>query len=133
MTAARVYHPYTEWEDWQNGMWRQCVAVTEEMDRAAFILSQPIIFANAAREMLAAWPKAAEHNLTNPEQNRRAWIGQATCAHRANAPESATRFAWWTLSAEARDAANAVADAVIADWSRRRDNQDALFPIVEAS
>lgn len=117
----RIYHPYTEWEDWRNGMWRQCVAVTEEMERAAFILSQPAIFSNAAREMLRAWPAAAEHNLTNLEQNRRAWIGQATCCHRASVSESATRFAWWTLSPEARDAANAVADHVIAGWEAARD------------
>lgn len=125
--TARIYHPYTEWEDWQNGLWRQCVAVTDEMDRAAFILVSPAIFENAAREMLAAWPKAAEHNLTNIEQNRRAWLGQATCCHRANAPESATRFAWWMLSQEAREAANAVADRVIAAWERARAAELTLF------
>lgn len=127
----RVYHPYTAWEDWQHGMWRQCVVATDEMERAAFILSSPEIFANAAREMLRRWPIAAEHNLTNTEQNRRAWLGQATCCHRANAPESATRFAWWMLSQDARDAANAVADHVIAKWERDReaDHTPALFPL----
>jgi hypothetical protein len=125
--TARVYHPYTEWEDWKAGLWRQCVAVTDDMDRAALILSSPALFANGAREMLRAWPKAAEHNLTNTEQNRRAWLGQATCCHRAGASESATRFAWWTLSTDARDAANAVADRVIADWERARAAELMLF------
>lgn len=117
----RIYHPFTAWEDWQNGLWRQCVAVTYEMDRAAFILTHPVIFANAAREMLRAWPNAAEHNLTNVEQNRRAWLGQATCCHRAGVAESATRFAWWTLSSAVRDEANATADHVIAAWEAARD------------
>jgi hypothetical protein len=81
----------------------------------------------AAKMMLRDWPRAAEHNLTNREQNRRAWIGQATCCYSSNAPEGATRLAWWVLLADERDRANAVADRVIAEWEAGRDTQTALF------
>lgn len=68
--------------------------------------------------MLRDWPLAAEHNLTDRSQNRRAWVGQATCCHEDRVPESETRAAWWLLSTEQQAAANAVADKVIEEWER---------------
>lgn len=131
--TEQIHHPYNVWEDWQAGMWRNCVAVTDHMEAAAHILSTPDLFLASARAMLNDWTKAAEHNLTNREQNRRAWIGQAACCHAAQAPESATRFAWWMLSGDERDAANAVADRVIAEWEANREahTRPQLFPISE--
>jgi hypothetical protein len=128
----RVFHPYTEWEDYQAGMWGP-VAVDAHTAAAAAVLGEPDVFYGAAVDMLAAWPKAAEHNLTNLEQNRRAWVGQAACCYLVGVPESATRLAWWLLLLDERDAANAVADRVISEWERARESsvRPALFLLEE--
>lgn len=129
--SEQVFHPYTAWEDWRNGLWRNCVAVTGHMEAAAHILGDPDVFADGARAMLRDWPNAAEHNLTNREQNRRAWIGQATCCYLAAVPESATRFGWWMLTDAERDEANTVADRVILEWEAEREAhaRPQLFPL----
>jgi len=66
-----------------------------------------------------AWEKSAEHNLSNTARNRQAWLGQAACCFSHGAPEYLTKIAWNNLTDEQRAAANAVADAVIADWETR--------------
>lgn len=117
----QVFHPYTAWEDWQAGMWQAPPNLTADMERAAHILASPDVFREAARAMLRDWPNAAEHNLTAMIQNRRAWVGQATCMHLAQVPEEATRQAWWTLTVPEQYAANMVADQAIAEWERERE------------
>jgi hypothetical protein len=128
----QVFHPWTEWEDYRAGMWR-AVPVDAHTEAAARILGDPDVFYGAAVDMLEAWPKAAEHNLTNREQNRRAWVGQAACCYLAGAPESATRLAWWLLLLDERDQANRVADSVIAEWEQAREAtaRPALFRLEE--
>lgn len=130
MSEAQVFHPYTDWEDWSGGMYR-CVVVTEDTERAARMLADPAAFYMAATMMVRDWPRAAEHNLTNREQNRRAWIGQATCCYSSNAPEGATRLAWWLLLEAERETANAVADRVIAEWEAARSAHLTLFTFDE--
>ena len=127
MVEARIYHPYTSWEDWQAGMWNSPTNLTDETAEAARILGEPTAFLPAARAMLADWTHAAEHNLTDPGQNRRSWVGQATCCHAAGVAELATRQAWWTLTEAQRDAANAVADQAIEEWVRERESHHTLF------
>jgi hypothetical protein len=116
-----VHHPYTEWEDWQAGMWQTPTDLDRDSRRAAHILSSPDLFRHAARAMLRDWIRAAEHNLTTSlAHNRYAWIGQATCCHLAQVPEAATRAAWWTLTPAEQTVANAVAAEAIAEWERSR-------------
>lgn len=127
-----VYHPYTEWEDWQAGMWQPPPDVTPAMEQAAHILTDPDLFRTAARAMLADWPNAAEHNLTTTlVNNAYSWVGQATCMHLAQVPESATRLAWWTLTPAEQCAANQVAAEVITEWQTTRDDLEhpGLFAI----
>lgn len=127
----QVWHPYTQWEDWQAGMWQSPADVTADMERASQILGNPAVFLDAARVMLREWPTAAEHNLTDMAQNRRAWVGQATCCHLAGVPEQATRLAWWTLTPTEQLAANQTADLAVAEWLTERESvhAPALFVI----
>jgi hypothetical protein len=131
MANPQVFHPYTEWEDWQAGMWQHPSNVTAETEQAAHILSDPAVFLDAARCMLRDWPNAAEQNLTTMVQNQRAWIGQATCCHLAGIAEHATRLAWWTLTAAEQHAANMVADQAAREWRTERESSrtPGLFPL----
>jgi hypothetical protein len=123
--TSQVFHHYRSWEDWKHGMWSEPRDPATEASHAADILSDPTLFGEAAREMLAEWPNAAQQNLTNPRSAGRSWVGQATCCWLADLSESATRSAWWLLSAEERDAANQVADEAVAEWRRTRQIQTA--------
>lgn len=117
---TRVWHPYTEWEDYTAGMWETPTDLDNETRTAAGILADPDIFRDAARFMLADWTRAAEQNLSGPVPGRRAWIGQATCCHLAGVREEATRTAWWVLTPAEQYRANQVADEVIVEWERAR-------------
>lgn len=114
----RIWHPYDEWEDFQNGMWRE----VSQRDRAD-LLPKAIVFTgdadlygSAMLRVIEEWPISCEQNLTDTGQNRRAWIGHAACALAIGCPEYITREAWGHLTQDQRDRANAKADYAIRRW-----------------
>ena len=123
----RISHPYTVWEDYQAGMWTPPVDLPKEVMDAGDLLGNPPGLAEAMRDACTAMPRAAEHNLTNDEQNRRAWLGQAACLNAVSARRDSTCAAWGLLSQDQRDEANAVADMVIREWEASRRGSEALF------
>lgn len=118
----RVYHPYTEWEDWRAGLYSQLpegVDADEAVADAARLLRDWWELERAMRECVARWPNAAEHNLTNPSRNKRAWLGQGACCLRLGVPEDITKAAWRTLDHLAQINANAAADRVLRSWDEQ--------------
>ena len=81
------------------------------------LLSNPKQFYISAKECLDEWFYSSWQNLSDPNINYQAWIGQATCCHKHNAPSYVTIEAWWMLSEEQREEANKVADKVMAEWN----------------
>lgn len=124
----RIYHPYDVWEDWQHGMYAIDISGAQarvELARELLASSSPL---RVAMETVArTWRHAAEVNLTNPNRNRRAWLGQAACCWAHGVPEDLTKLAWHRLTPEQQDAANAVADDVIRQWERRHVLRGSLF------
>lgn len=112
--------PYTDWEDWRAGMYRDVSREDEERltASAASLLSDSHRLAAAMREVTVAWKYASEANLHEPPNNR-AWLGQAACAFAAEVPEHLTRAAWGRLTDAQRVEANRIADRVIDEWKYR--------------
>lgn len=112
--------PYTEWEDWQAGMYRDVPREEEERltASAASLLGDALRLSAAMREVTTAWVHASEANLHEPPNNR-AWLGQAACAFAFKVPEHLTRAAWGRLTDSQRLEANRIADRVIAEWKYR--------------
>jgi hypothetical protein len=112
--------PYTEWEDWRNGMYRDVSREEEErlVQAAAGLLADVHRLSAAMREVTTEWKHASEANLHEPPNNR-AWLGQAACAFAANVPEHLTRAAWSRLTDGQRVEANRIADRVIDEWKYR--------------
>jgi hypothetical protein len=112
--------PYTDWEDWRAGMYRDVPRQDEERLTAtsASLLADPHRLAAAMREVTTAWRHASEANLHEPPNNR-AWLGQAACAFVADVPEHLTRSAWGRLTDAQRSEANRIADRVIDEWKYR--------------
>ena len=79
----RKWHPYTEWEDYQAGMY----AVSDHVMRRTRRQHRTAILAFGLRDAMAdvvlAWPIAAEHNLSDTSSNRRAMVGTVRVQPRA--------------------------------------------------
>ena len=123
---SKVQHPYGKWEDFHAGMYdlTRCLG---DSDLAGELLRNPDGLGEAMRDVLDVWPFSAEHHLSNVEENRRAWLGQAACCYALDVTSLATREAWGLLTDEQRDRANAVADTVILAWEAVRFGAEALF------
>lgn len=112
--------PYTDWEDWRAGMYRDVPREEEQRlaAAAASLLADPHRLASAMREVTTEWKHASEANLHEPPNNR-AWLGQAACAFAENVPEHLTRAAWGMITDAERLQANRIADRVIDEWKYR--------------
>ncbi len=71
-------------------------------------------------KVLSAWPLSCEHNLSNEDQNRLAWIGHAATTLAIGSPEYITRKAWGFLSQTQQDEANQKARDAVAMWCNER-------------
>lgn len=107
-------------------MWRK----VERQERAA-MLDRAIAFtgdhALYGRYMLRAvseWPVACEHNLTDMQMNRLAWVGHAATCIAIGCPEDITRQAWAYLTQQQQDLANRQAENAIETWERAYERQD---------
>ena len=90
------------------------------IEKSKNLLSNPVAFQYSASTMVEHWKYSAEMNLTDMSQNRRAWIGQATCCFEYQTPEHLTRIAWNQLSEKEQIDANKVAERVIKNWENDR-------------
>ena len=111
---------YTEWEDYKNGFYNTTVPsyLTEEelIDKSIKLLSDPEKFNDKCRMVLLRWVNSSKVNLTNPEINHRAWLGQAACCYAHLAPNYITRLAWCQLDANTQAVANRIAQRNINEF-----------------
>lgn len=116
----RVWHPYTLWEDYINGMWRDVSKGerAEYLEKAVEFTGDHNLYGSFMRRVIKEWPISCEHNLTSKSTNRRAWVGHAAACLALSIPEDITREAWWMLTQVQRDLADAQADVAIAEWER---------------
>lgn len=114
----RVYKPYYDWEDWQNGMWRSVNKVEQKtlIDWAVEFTGDHVKYGNAMSEVLSAWPNTMLHNLTNQSMNKRAFLGHCACCFSSGCPESIVRSAWKLLTEEQRVLADEAAQKHIDNW-----------------
>jgi hypothetical protein len=108
-------------------MYRMPWDISGETASARGLLAAPARLEHAMRAVIDAWPRSAAHHLSNMEENRRAWLGQAACRHSVNATAYATRAAWPQLTDEQRAAANGVAERVIRVWEEDNADEPTLF------
>lgn len=113
----RTALPYWKWEDHEAGMYALTYTVPQ-VNAAQALLADPERLRLAMKRAVEQWPNAALHQMSNPDQNRRAWLGWAACMVNDLAPANATKIAWSNLSDAQRRAANHSAELVIFDWER---------------
>lgn len=123
--SDRIYHHYNDLEEYHCGMWKivRGKERKEHVANAADLMKSPTDFKDAMMEVLEAWPKSCDANLTAESVNRIAWLGHAGCCIVAKSPEEATRVAWHTLDQAEQDEANRVAEEVLNIYLARRRKQ----------
>ncbi len=112
-----IYHHYTKWEDFQNGMYNEDKNGKQgRIEKAVQILSDKELCNTAMRMVTEQWKYACEQNLSNNIYGHRAFLGQAACNIYAGVHEDETRQAWGMLTDDQRKQANGIADMVYREW-----------------
>ncbi len=116
-----IYHPYTIWEDYLNGMYKIPIKPYDErlINRCTNLLSNEQKFFKIGLEMVNLWSNAAGQNLTNKSVNRQSWIGQASCCYKYGASELITRISWSRVSSLNKIRANKIADKIISIYEAK--------------
>lgn len=107
------FAPYTEWEDWKNGMWSKHTNSDYQTTDAIDVLLDP---ESPMLRVITEWPISTAQNLTDIKSNRKSWLGQAACCIEKGVPEHITRAAWFMLTDEQRNKANEIAKQIIELW-----------------
>lgn len=111
---------YTEWEDYKNGFYNTTIPThlkeEELIEYSRKLLADPVKFDNKCKIVLSKWLNSAKVNLTNPETNHNAWLGQAACCYNHLAPNYITRLAWMQLTLKEQQVANRIARKNIKDF-----------------
>ena len=118
MRIKQIYVPYTEWEDWINGMWRKLPKEEESamLKLAIAFTGDHIKYGAAMRDVIHAWPRTMLNSLTNTSINQRAFLGHCACTYAFSCPEYITRMAWKELTNAQRFEADRVAQETINHW-----------------
>jgi hypothetical protein len=120
----RIYHPYWLWEETKFNMWGSVEDREFYLQKVKDLTSNHKLFGEYMMKVVKEWKYSCEHNLSCIGQNRRAWIGQASCAYALKCPEDIVREVWWYLSTEQRDLANQEADKAIKYWEQKYEQKN---------
>ena len=126
---VQVFEHYTKWEDWKAGMFSMNEQTDSELKISASVnvLSSPDLFYDILKDVLQSWPISSAVNLTNKQQNRKAWLGAAACMFSNQAPEYITRIAWSILSEDQQKTANMIAGKIISEYENTNNYAKTLF------
>jgi hypothetical protein len=114
----KIWHHYLLWEDFKAGMWRSVYGAERKqlLEKAIAFTGDHLLYGSYMRRVIKEWPLACEQNLTDPNINRLAWLGQAACCMAISCPEDITREAWGRLTQKQQDDADAQAEQCIEEW-----------------
>jgi hypothetical protein len=104
----QVYYNYLLWEDYQNGMWRKHPKQLEEqmcIDALEF-MQDVERWGDAMIKVIKEWKYTTEHNLSDPQTNKKAFIGQCAVCYELGIPEHITREVWGKLTEKNQIEAN---------------------------
>lgn len=113
----QLFYNYTLWEDYQNGMYNEDKdGRNERIIIAKLILTNLELLETLMRKVITQWKYATKQNLTNPQINYQAFLGQCACCIYCGVHEDETRAAWRELTEQERYAANNIADKIYLEW-----------------
>lgn len=115
----RIYHRWEKWECYPAGFFSphppKGMTIEDCENKYAEFLGDTKLFGKMAYEMINKWKNSTEHNLTNPNMNRIAWIGQASMCY-ATGISSRFRSGYHLLTNKQKLNADLMALDVINYW-----------------
>lgn len=119
----QIYHPYTVWEDWREGFYNNCSGKVkqEKISKVLEMFNDIDKTALNMRKAMEKWKYSFEHNLTKPNLNQIAYIGQAACCIYGEVPSTVTMEAWNLLDKEVQERANYQASEILEIWLKQND------------
>lgn len=114
----QVWVRYTDWEDFNAGMWRKASKSEHDflLKIAIEFTGNHLLYGAAMQKVVFAWPQTMINSLTNNSINQRAFLGHCACCYEHGIPESITRQAWFFLTDEQRFLADEIAQKTIDSW-----------------
>lgn len=130
----RIFHPYHMWEDMKAGMFNHdsVIESEEKVNDCIELLTNRGSFYETMCRLSVEWIYSAESNLSYSNNNRRAWLGRASCCFSFGYPENITQTAWIKMTPEERKEANLTADMFLSDWEQKYNGQPNLWEAVDA-
>lgn len=124
----RIYHHYKDWEDFKFGFY-DSVTYSKKQDlinSVVYMFSDPILTERYMEKVIDDWVYSCEHNLSNENMNRVAYLGQAACCLYCGAPCDVTMRAWKELPIHVQLRSNEIAKKTIIKWARRIRSRNTL-------
>lgn len=115
----RIYHRWENWECYPAGFFSEHppegLTFDDCQNKYKEFLSNTKLFKEYAYRVIDEWKNSCEHNLTNPNMNRIAWMGQSAMCIYSGIP-SKFRGGYFLLTPEQQQNANQTALEVINYW-----------------
>jgi len=119
----RIHHTWDKWECYPAGFFEEHPpsGMTVEDAEQAYrsMLADLPTFRAALRKVIGQWKYSCEHNLTNANMNRIAWLGQASLACQLGIP-SKYRNGYNLLTVEQQVGADGLALGYLNKWLSTR-------------
>ena len=116
----RIYHPHNKWEEVKYNMYGNTEPKKKDIlvNKVIWFFRQTPLIRKYMFFVVDNFKCSCEHNFTNPNMNRIAWLGQAAVSVWGNIPEDITRIAWNFLTEEEQTVANNIAKENIDRWEK---------------
>lgn len=116
----RMYHSWDKWEDYKYGFYDGKIKSKENMINNCKGLFQNLnLFEECLKTIILNWKFSCEHNLSNPGLNKVAYLGQAACALKFEAPNSVSRIGYNILSEKEKNEADKLAMNYLKKWESK--------------
>lgn len=115
---TRIYHDYTKWEEVKYNAYAKINPKKKDyqIDKVIYFFKNPNLINEFMEFVIENFKYSCEHNLTNPNLNHRAWLGQTALAVYNKIPAEITMEAWNFLTEEEQNRANTIAEKKIKRW-----------------
>ena len=121
----RIFHPYWLWEDHINGFYETDNKNKNDKIKSVLkLFSSEYLTRKYMDLVLIEWVYSCEHNLTNPNLNKVAYIGQAACCLFDNVPSLVTMNAWKMVDVYDRIRSDEIANQTINKWIQNQKSRN---------
>lgn len=112
----QIYVPYYKWECYKNGMYLK--GDKNSLNTAIKFMNDVNSFSKAMSDVTRLWRFTMKNHLTNPNINKKAFLGQCAVFYKKQISESVTKKAWKMLSENKKIEANNAAKLHIKNWEK---------------